>query len=206
MSAARNGVTQTLLAVSGEDAPSVQRKYKASWEGNLTTRFIMSTNEIPQLKDDAGALVSRFVPIVFNRSFSGQEDRGLRNRLLREVPGITNWSLEGYQRLKARGRFELPQASRDLLARMAVVFSHLGSFVDDCLILDDEAMVSNADLYSVYLVWATGQGVRRPMTKSQFGERLNERGFTVTQPRPEKIRQRRGIRLQEEWAAKLWRP
>lgn len=203
MSAARNGVTQTLLAVSGEDAPSVQRKYKTSWEGSLTTRFIMSTNEIPQLRDDAGALVSRFVPIVFTRSFAGQEDRGLRNRFGKEVPGIINWSLEGYQRLKARGRFHLPQSSLDLLARMAVVFSHLGSFVDDCLVIDDDAMVPIPDLYDAYRLWAAEQGVRRPMTKNQFGERMNERGFTVIQPRPEKLRRRRGIRLQNEWAKKL---
>ncbi len=205
MTASRNGVTQTLLAVSGEDGLSVQRKFKLAWEGKLPVRFTITTNEIPQLRDDAGALTARFVPVVFRQSFQGQEDPGLKARLLAELPGILLWGLEGYRRLKRRGHFVLPVSSQDLIGRMTAVFSQLGTFIEDCLVCDDEAETPFSMLFATYQAWAETQGLRKTLTKSQFGERLNEQGFAIIQRRPEKVRMRRGVRLNADWAARIMR-
>lgn len=205
MTASRNGVTQTLLAVSGEDGLSIQRKFKLAWEGKLPVRFAITTNEIPQLRDDAGALTARFVPVVFNRSFQGREDPDLKAKLLAELPGILLWGLEGYRRLKKRGHFILPASSQDLVARMGAVFSQLGTFIEDCLELGEDAETPFSILFEAYQAWAGTQGLRKTLTQSQFGERLNEHGFATIQRRPTKVRMRRGIRLNAEWAARIGR-
>lgn len=203
MSAARSGVTQSLLAISGEDGFSIHRKFKTAWEGRLPVRFAITTNEIPQLRDDAGALTARFVPVVFNRSFQGREDPALKVRLLAELPGILLWGLEGYRRLKGRGHFILPPSSQDLVARMTAVFSQLGTFIEDCLDRDDEAETPFSVLFEAYQVWAGTQGLRRTLSKSQFGEKLNEQGIAIVQRRPDKVRMRRGIRLNADWAVRM---
>jgi hypothetical protein len=66
---------------------------------------MMLTNELPRLLDNSGALANRFIVLVLERSFYGREDPALANRLLGELPGILNWAMEGYRRLRARGHF-----------------------------------------------------------------------------------------------------
>ncbi|MNH87236.1 hypothetical protein D3C73_397150 [compost metagenome] len=203
MSARRNGVTQTLLAISGEDSQTVPRKHVTAWHGKLPIRFLITTNEIPQLRDDAGALMARIVPVVFDRSFVGKESRGLKASLREELPGILVWSLEGYRRLKKRGDFVLPAGSQELIGRMGAVFSQMGTFIEDCAILDDDAQVLFSDLFIAYQLWAEEQGLRQSMTRTQLGERLNERRFRSSQPRPDKARVRHGLRLNEGWARRV---
>ena len=41
------GVSETFLRITGEDAISVERKGKADWVGELTTRFVLMTNILP---------------------------------------------------------------------------------------------------------------------------------------------------------------
>lgn len=203
----RNGVTQSLLAVSGEDSQSIQRKFKSAQEGKLTARFVITTNEIPQLRDDAGALTARFVPLVFEQSFQGREDHNLKARLLNELPSITRWALEGYGRLKKRGHFILPSASLDLQSRMTVVFSHLGSFIEDCLVEDPGAVTLSSLLFDTYRAWAESQGQRNILHSAQFGERLNQRGYPMIQRRSDnKRRARVGLRLNDEWKNRMAPP
>lgn len=203
MSARRSGVTQTLLAISGEDSQTIARKFKGPWEGKLSTRFVISANELPSLRDDAGALTARFVPVVFAQSFRGRENRSLTEGLLKELPGITLWALEGYRRLKKRGHFDLPDTSIDLLSRMSVVFSPLGSFFEDCLIEEEGKETTFGLLYATYQRWAEDQGLRQILSQGQLGERLNDRGFRQVQRRPEKVRARSGLRLNDEWAKRM---
>ncbi|MBI1204786.1 MAG: NTP-binding protein [Rhodopseudomonas sp.] len=100
-------IAERLLSISGEDAVTVDRKYLNAWTGRLGVRFLIMTNELPRLADASGALASRFVVLTMSQSFFGKEDRGLGNRLLGELAGILNWSLEGFRRLRERGYFNL---------------------------------------------------------------------------------------------------
>jgi putative DNA primase/helicase len=53
--------TQILLQITGRDSITVGRKFKEAWQGRLTTKIIVTTNEVPNLQDAGGALPSRFV-------------------------------------------------------------------------------------------------------------------------------------------------
>jgi putative DNA primase/helicase len=61
------------------------------------------TNELPRFSDSSGALAGRFVILRMTESFYGKEDTGLTQRLLAELPGILNWAIEGWHRLRERG-------------------------------------------------------------------------------------------------------
>src|SRR5208283_2099412 len=101
-------IVESLLSISGEDDQTIDRKHLPAWTGRLPTRFVLITNELPRLKDASGALASRLVILRFTRSFYGREDTGLSDRLQSELPGILLWALQGWQRLRQRGRFEQP--------------------------------------------------------------------------------------------------
>ncbi len=92
-------IAERLLAISGEDAVTVDRKHLPSWTGHLPTRFLILSNELPRLADTSGALAARFVVLTMERSFYGREDTHLTKRLLTELPGIFAWALEGWDRL-----------------------------------------------------------------------------------------------------------
>ncbi len=89
-------ITERLLSISGEDTHTIDRKFKEPWTGRLGTKFFVMTNELPRLTDNSGALANRFVVLMTQRSFLGQEDHELQSRLEREYPGILNWALQGY--------------------------------------------------------------------------------------------------------------
>jgi putative DNA primase/helicase len=95
-------IVERLLSITGEDALTIDRKFLPAWTGRLQCRFLVLTNEIPQIADASGALVSRFVVLILRESFYGREDHNLSSRLLGELPGILHWSLKGLERLLKR--------------------------------------------------------------------------------------------------------
>ena len=40
---------ERLLSISGEDTLTIDRKYRDPWTGRLPTRFMILTNELPQV-------------------------------------------------------------------------------------------------------------------------------------------------------------
>jgi putative DNA primase/helicase len=105
-------ITERLLSVSGQDLQNVDRKYLPPWSGQLPTRFVILTNELPRLSDSSGALASRFIVLLLERSFYNEENPNLTEELCEELPSIFLWALDGLQSLRARGRFQPPAASR----------------------------------------------------------------------------------------------
>ena len=96
-------VVERLLSISGEDTLTVNRKYREQWTGKLPTRFMVISNELPQLGDASTAIAGRFVPLLLTRSWLGKEDHGARGRAPAELPGILNWALDGLERLERAG-------------------------------------------------------------------------------------------------------
>jgi putative DNA primase/helicase len=109
---------ERLLSISGEDILSVQRKFKPDWIGRLPTRFLLLTNELPQLSDASGTIAGRFVILTMTKSFYDNEDPELTQKLVAEAPAIFNWALAGLDRLTRRGHFQQPRASTAVLRQL----------------------------------------------------------------------------------------
>jgi putative DNA primase/helicase len=90
-----NTVVERLLSISGEDAITVDRKYRDPWTGRLPVRFTILSNELPNLGDASGAVATRFLVLTLTRSWLGEEDPALTDALLEELPGILLWALQG---------------------------------------------------------------------------------------------------------------
>jgi putative DNA primase/helicase len=162
-----------LLSITGEDAITVGRKYKSAWTGRLDTRFLILTNEMPRVADASGALASRFIVLALEQSFYGREDPGLTGRLLPELPGILNWAIAGWRRLRDRGYFEQPASARDKVEEMEELGSPVMAFVREHCEVGPGHSVTVDDLFMRWEAWCADQRRDRPGDKASFGTRLN---------------------------------
>ena len=196
-------IAERLLAITGEDAQTVDRKYREAWTGKLDTRFLILTNELPRLSDSSGALASRFVILTMTRSFFGEEDRGLGQKLLRELPGILNWAIEGWDRLTRRGYFIPPASSADAIREMEDLGSPIGAFLRDCCIVGDGGSCKSTTLYAAWRHWCQVHGREHPGNAQTFGRDLAAAfsGLKLTQHRAEdgtRDRYYEGVKLSNE--------
>jgi putative DNA primase/helicase len=166
-------ITERLLSISGEDALSVPRKFREDVTVKLPTRFVILTNEIPRLSDASGALTGRLIVLKLTRSFYGNEDTGLTERLLRELPGILLWSIAGWARLRNRGRFLQPESGRELVEEAERLSSPIRAFVTDRCEVNPARQVGCSELYDAFSDWAEKQGQTHVGTAAVFGRDLH---------------------------------
>lgn len=165
-------VAENLLRISGEDMVTANRKYKKAWSGRLAVRFLIMTNEMPRFADASGALANRFVPLMMRRSFLGKEDPSLIHKLLPELPGVLNWAVDGWRRLRERGHFELPGSSRGAIEHLADLASPEAAFMRDECELVSGALLPKEELYRAWNTWCERHGVNFPGTLEMFSARL----------------------------------
>ena len=125
-------VVERLLSITGEDQLDIDRKYREHWTGKLPTRFVVMTNELPRFSDSSGTIAHRLLILQMTTSFLGREDHDLDAKLEPELGGILNWSLAGLDRLDRRGRFAVPDSSRDAAVLMMDLASPVSAFVREC--------------------------------------------------------------------------
>ncbi len=165
-------VTERLLSISGEDSLSIGRKYTTAVQCKLDTRLMLLSNELPRFSDVSGALAGRMIILRLTRSWYGTEDAGLLERLLPELPGILLWAIEGWHRLRARGRFVVPASSREVQEELEDLTSPVGAFVRQCCEVGPELSVSRSDLYAAYQTWCRNEGMLHVSHRGVFGRDL----------------------------------
>jgi putative DNA primase/helicase len=165
-------VVERLLCVSGEDTLTIDRKHQTSVTMKLPTRFMFLTNELPRLTDASGALAGRFMMLRLTNSFYGKENKQLTQKLLNELPGILNWAIDGWKRLRHRGHFVQPSSVEDALRDMEDLASPVGAFVRECCVVGPGHRVWVDDLYNAWRSWCEQDGRSNVTTKQTFGRDL----------------------------------
>jgi putative DNA primase/helicase len=143
-------VVERLLTITGEGTLTIDRKHRESWTGQLPTRFVFISNELPKLVDSSGALLGRLVLLRFTESFLGKEDRNLRPDLAREMPGIFLWAVAGWKRLRERGHFIQPRSGKELLADMEGLTSPIKQFIRDRLDVAPNNLVTVPEVFAAW--------------------------------------------------------
>lgn len=201
-------VVERLLSISGEDALSIDRKYREPWTGQLPTRFTVISNELPDLGDASGAIATRFLVLTLTRSWLGKEDPGLTGALLAELPGVLSWALQGLDRLRERGRFTEPASSRDAVTALADLASPVAAFVREACVRGPDREMPVRDLYQAWRQWSKDHGRDRPPAEQVFGRDLRAAipGLKVVRPGGDdgpRPRHYRGIALTDAYTAYL---
>ena len=165
-------VVERLLSISGEDALTINRKYREQWTGRLGTRLHVISNELPKLGDASTAIVGRFVALISNKSWLGKEDTELEDKILPELSGILNFGLDGLERLVTNGdRFTRVREFDEAIVEMRDLASPVAAFVRQRCIIDKNRSIKVDDLYAAYKTWADTSG-HRTVSKETFGRDL----------------------------------
>ena len=170
-----------------------------AWTGKLSTRFVLISNELPRLRDVSGALAGRLIILRFTRSFYGQEDMALFDRLRPELPGILRWAIAGWERLNRRGRFTQPRSAGELIATMDELTSPIAAFLRDRCIVEADATCPVAAIYDAWRSWCQEHGRDAVGDGHSFGRDLHAAIPNLTTIRPRtslgRLRHYQGIRL-----------
>jgi putative DNA primase/helicase len=194
-------IVERLLSISGEDPLTADRKNLPAITVVFPTRIAILSNELPRLHDSSGALAGRMLILRMTESFYGKEDRTLSAQLTPELPGILLWSIEGWRRLRARGRFTPPESGNEYMDELRELASPVGMFVSECCEIGPEYDVTRKDLYDAYRRWSLDKGRQEKHVEDQagFGRALRAAVTTIrnSQPKIEGERPRfyKGIKL-----------
>jgi len=200
-------IVERLLTISGEDVLSVDRKHLPAWEGRIPARIMLLSNELPRFSDGSGTIATRFVVAETTQSFLGREDRGLRDRLMAELPGILNWALAGLERLLERGHFTDTEVSTEAVDVMRQTASPYAPFVDEECVVGPEYEVTVDKLWQAWKLWCVRNDRERAGVKQWIGRDLKSvvPGLRIVQPRDpgthKRYRAYQGLGLREDYPA-----
>ena len=173
----RSKARELLLGVVGGDPQTVNRKNKSVITYELMARMIMVFNEASDAKtvllDGKGATAARIRCLELKKSFAGQEDTELFDKLIKEIQGIANWALEGLERLRDKG-FTMNGSTKYF--REESRNSPAAEWLEDeapCLPMHTGAA------YVSYTTWCEEQGVK-PTSAQWFSVQLRDAGVEAS--------------------------
>ena len=170
---------ERILSITGGDDVEIQRKYKDTMSGTLSSRLHISGNELPRLHSHSPALARRALMLFTPRGFRGKadEDRTLTEKALAELPGILAWALVGYRRLVANGgEFSAPLYKDEAERELAELSSPLLAFLADRVDLDQDAEPILLDeFHTPYRMWCEENDVH-PLAKYRLHTTLRHLG------------------------------
>ncbi|MFN4274104.1 MAG: phage/plasmid primase, P4 family [Aliihoeflea sp.] len=183
----RQEIVGNLLRIVGEDDVDVERKHiGGAVTGKLSIRIMISSNLLPPLPDVSGALVARLITLTMKRSFLGEEDLTLDRKLEAELPGILNWAIEGWKRLKDQGHFTVTAESRETAAKIADLASPLSAFLRECCELDSNAMEPKGKVWHRFEKFVALNDLPPTYTSSNYFHRdlVTATQYRITESRP----------------------
>jgi putative DNA primase/helicase len=161
--------------LTGGDRVRARLLYQNSYEFDPVHKLWLATNHRPVIRGTDSAIWSRIKLIPFDVSFEGREDKTLKESLLKELPGILAWSVEGCLRWQTRG-LEFPESVVKATREYRQDSDPLARFFEDSCIVSSYTEVRARKLYEAYRTWAEHSG-ENSLSETAFGNRLRERGF-----------------------------
>lgn len=147
-----------LKSLVGNDSITARKLYESEVTFKPKFKMLMNTNYLPLVNDTTFFSGDKVRVIEFNRHFKPEErDKGLKCRLLLELPGILNWCVQGWFLYKAEG-LKSTQAVLAATAEYENDSDKLGKFISDCLVKVPTSNVSIKDVYARYAEWCDDCG------------------------------------------------
>lgn len=173
-------------AVITGDRISAEQKYKPTFTFNPTAAHIFACNKLPVTRDHSYGYWRRFQVVHFGREFAeSEQDTGLVDNLLAELPGIAAWVIQGASRLISQGRYTRPRSSDLAKSEWQKDTDQVQGFIEECVSRTNpkdrdpreprdsipSIATTVSELYDAYTRWAARAG-HHAVSKVEFGRRM----------------------------------
>lgn len=178
--------------LTGNDKVRARFMRQDFFEFTPTHKLVIAANHRPVVVGQDHGIWRRLRLVPFNVTIPPeQQDKGLGDKLKRELHGVLTWCLQGCMEWQAKGLAEPPivlgatdgyREEQDVLAE----------FFEECCIIEPSLFVTAGRLYATYVEWckATGHDCDN---STVFGRKLTERGYPAR--KVSGIKRREGIGL-----------
>lgn len=186
-----NKLLNRFKRITGQDTMNINRRYRKSINIRPTWRITFAGNELPEFSDEPQALLRRLNLLYFANNYYKTEDgpdRTLKNRLIKEAPGIAQWAIEGLRRLLENNYFTQPRASISHLQEYNLLVNPLRAMVDECCRLYTEPSertkhyVPRDWLFELHKVWYEENNLKS-LGKATFGMKFHHLGLPIQKKR-----------------------
>ncbi len=162
--------------LTGGDRIRARRLYANSFEFMPTFKILLAANHKPRISGTDNGIWRRIKMIPFMVSIpEDKQDVDLGEKLLKELPGILNWTLKGcrdWQQQGLRPPSEVTEATTDYRADSDLI----SAFLEESALIDPTSRIQCKHLYEAYQTWAESAG-EKPLNMRRFNDSLKERGF-----------------------------
>lgn len=157
----------------------VKKLYAQPYPMRNRAKFIFNCNSLPSTTDFSDGLFRRLAVVPFNMEFgdngSKRVDKFIIKKLHLEMPGIFNYAVEGYHRLREQEEFTQSQKITDMVEFFKDEQDTFMDWFEGSLAvtLNDDEFIPTAQFYTDYMVYCEKTRVKYPQAKMSFSYRLS---------------------------------
>ena len=161
--------------ISGEPI-QVEKKYRDPFVLVPRAKIAWAMNELPRVGSASDGLFRRVKVLHFEGIPEEERDPAVKGAIEGEGAGILNWALVGLERLRERGRFEVPEAVKDATARWQETNDVPALFIAEVCTIGEGERVGGQHLYEHYAMWCRSNG-HKPKSSTSVAEDWQRLGF-----------------------------
>jgi putative DNA primase/helicase len=170
-----------LKALTGGEEIVARKLYGHPFSFRPQFKPVVVGNHKPMIRGTDTGIWRRLNLLPFNRTFEPfEQDRNLQYKLIKEMPGILNWAVNGCLLWQKEGRLDVPQQMLDSVNDYRTESDILGQWIDENCVQGMQETILASSIYADYRSWCLANG-HHSMSQTMLGRRLNERSFTKEQ-------------------------
>lgn len=162
--------TEIFKAIVAGDLCFGEIKHGPTFSFKPKCKIIISVNKLPHISDTSYGMERRLIIIPFDRIFRAEEqNKSLSKILLKELPGILNFALDGLRELRQnKYNFVSPKACQKAEKEFFQYNNPIKEFVETQLYEEPDNKLTYKRLAETYLQWLSLEGMPVP---SNFNRR-----------------------------------
>ena len=164
----------------GVDAMKARFLFEEFFEFRPQFKAYLGTNHLPTIKDSDDAIWERIRRIPFTVQIpKAERNKDLEEDLLKELPGILAWAVQGCLTWRTSNDLQEPPAVVEATQGYRDEMDTLAQFLEECCVTGpaDVAKVKASLVASAYQPWCKRTGTL-PMANLAFIKALEARGYT----------------------------
>ena len=161
--------------ISGEPL-QVDRKYRDPITVVPRCKIAWAMNELPRVGNVDDGIFRRVKVLVLPEIAPAKRDPRVKEEVKAGGAGILNWALDGLDRLKARGRFEVPASISSATEEFKEHNDVPALFLEEACQVDEGRSETGANLYGVYKGWCLDNG-HKPLASNNAAREWKRLGL-----------------------------